>query len=131
MKLSVKGMTWGVAFLGLAFFVVLGIVNIFYPGYGAAYITLEKSFYPGFTGTWATAQDWIVGGLYFFVGSLIAGLFFALFYNAFAGKGKKKAAPRRAAAKRPAPKKRPAAKKKKAAGKKKTAGKKRPAKRKR
>jgi hypothetical protein len=130
MKLSVKGLTWGCAFLMLAFYLVLGIVNIFYPGYGAAYINLEKSFYPGFTGMWATAMDWIVGALYFFVGGLISGLFFALFYNAFAGKGKKKAAPRRAAAKRPAPKKKAVSKKKKAASKKKPA-KRRPAKRRR
>jgi len=129
MKLSVKGLTWGCAFLTLAFYLVLGIVNIFYPGYGAGYINLEKSFYPGFTGAWATAQDWIVGAIYFFVGGLLSGLFFALFYNAFAGKGKKKAAPRRAAAKRSAPKKKKAASKKKRPAAKKKTAKKRPARR--
>jgi hypothetical protein len=131
MKLSVKGLTWGCAFLMLAFYVVLGIVNVFYPGYGAAYINLEKSFYPGFSGAWATVKDWIVGAIYFFVGGLISGLFFALFYNAFAGKGKKKAAPRRAAVKRSAPKKKKATGKKKKATSKKKSAKKRPAKRKR
>jgi hypothetical protein len=126
MKLSVKGLTWGLAFFMLLVYVIIGVINIFYPGYGADYLNFTKTFYPGYTGTLATTKDVIVGGAYFFVDGLILGLLFALCYNAFAGKAKaKKAAPRRAAAKRPAPKKRPAAKKKKAAGKK------RPAKRKR
>jgi hypothetical protein len=131
MKLSVKGLTWGLAFFMLLVYVVIGVINIFYPGYGADYLNFVKTLYPGYTGTWATMKDVIVGGVYFFVDGLICGLLFALFYNAFAGKGKKKAAPWRAAAKRPAPKKRPAAKKKKATSKKKATGKKRPAKRKR
>ena len=130
MKLSVKGFAWGAAFFSLLAYVVVGIINIFSPGYGAEYFNMAQSFYPGYAGTWANVTEVILGGVYFFVDGLICGFIFALLVNLFVGKGKK-AAPRRAAAKRPAAKKKkPAAKKKKPAAKKKkpAAKKKKPAK---
>ncbi|OGP53790.1 MAG: hypothetical protein A2Y65_12585 [Deltaproteobacteria bacterium RBG_13_52_11] len=123
MKLSVKGLTWAAAFGSLLAFAVVGVLNIFFPGYGGDYLNLMMTFYPGYNATWAI-KDVIIGAVYVFVDGLICGLIFALLYNLFTGKGKK-AAPRRAAARRAAPKKRTAAKKRPAAKKKKAAGKKR------
>jgi hypothetical protein len=116
MKLSIKGLVLAGGTIWALFILVVGIFNIINPEYGFDLLKKLTSIYPGYKAT-GTICDLIVGLLYAFLDGAIWGLIFGLLYNVFAGKGSKKAAPRRTAARRAAPKKRAAAKKK-AAGKK-------------
>jgi hypothetical protein len=127
MRLSVRGMMFGLAFFWALVLAAVGVLNILYPGYGADYLKMIVSVYPWYKATGATV-DLIYGIVTAFVDGLICGLIFALLYNLFTGKGKK-AAPRRAAARRAPARRRPAAKRKRPAAKRKrpAAKKKRPA----
>jgi hypothetical protein len=118
MRLSVKGLMFA-AGIGWALIVlVVGILNMIFEGYGAAYLQTLAAPFPWYTAS-GQVVDLIIGIVWALVVGGICGIIFALLYNAFAGK---KAAPKRAAARRPAPKKKKAApKKKKAAPKKKKA----------
>ena len=132
MKLSVKGLMLATGIGWALVIAVVGVFNIYLvPGYAADYLALIGALYPWYNAT-GTIGDLIIGVVVSFIDGLICGLIFALLYNAFAGKGKKKrAAPKRAAAKkRPAAKKKAGAKKKPAA-KKKAGAKKKPAAKKR
>jgi len=127
MRLSVRGMMFGLAFFWALVIAVVGVLNILYPGYAADYLKIIISLYPWYKAT-GTTIDLIYGIVTAFVDGLICGLIFAMLYNLFTGKGKK-AAPRRAAARRAPARKRPAAKRKRPAAKRKrpAAKRKRPA----
>jgi hypothetical protein len=117
MKLSVKGLMFA-AGIGWALIVlVVGILNMIFEGYGAAYLQTLAAPFPWYNASGGVV-DLIIGIVWALVVGGICGIIFAWLYNAFAGK---KAARRRAAARRPAPKKKAAPKKKKAAPKKKKA----------
>jgi hypothetical protein len=116
MRLSVKGLMFA-AGIGWALIVlVVGVLNMIFEGYGAAYLQTLAAPFPWYAASGGVV-DFIIGIITALVVGGICGMIFAWLYNAFAGK---KAAPKRAAARRPAPKKKKAApKKKKAAPKKK------------
>lgn len=72
------GLFWGGAML------IFGIANQIWPGYGAAFLHLFASVYPGYTpGGFGSV---IVGTLYGLVDGFIGGLIFAWLYNMFAAK---------------------------------------------
>lgn len=80
MKLNVKALAITAALVwGGAIFLV-GIANLIWPGYGADFLQLVSSIYPGYKGT-ATFGEVIVGTLYGVVDGFICGLVFAWLYN--------------------------------------------------
>jgi hypothetical protein len=82
MKLSVKalalagGLLWGSCIL------LVGLVNLAYPAYGAAVLQWASSIYPGFHNS-RTFVDVLVGTGYALVDGGIGGAVFAWLYNAF------------------------------------------------
>ncbi len=80
MRLSTKamaisgGLLWGGALL------LLGLVNIGIPTYGAAFLGVISSVYPGFHAS-RTFGDVMIGALYGTVDGAAAGLVFAWLYN--------------------------------------------------
>ena len=82
MRLSLKGLafSFGILWGGCVFLVGLG--NLMWPEYGAAFLDLARSIYPGYahtSGLWGV----IVGTLYASVDGAIAGLIFGWLYNKF------------------------------------------------
>lgn len=84
MKLSVKGLalTLGLVWGILGMFLV-GLCNVIWPTYGAAFLEVMASIYPGYHGTPSFGQV-IVGALYGIVDGAVAGAIFAWLYNRFA-----------------------------------------------
>ena len=120
MKLSVKALMFASGIGWALIVLVVGILNMIFAGYGAAYLQTLAAPFPWYSASGGIG-DLIIGIIWALVVGGVCGIIFALLYNAFAGK---KAAPKRAAARRPAPKKKAAPKKKKTAPKKKAAPKK-------
>jgi hypothetical protein len=89
MKLSVKGLTIATAIAWALGLLVVGILNLIFPGYGCEFLRLIASLYPGFKAS-GTFVDVIVGTLYALVDGAICGFVFALLYNAFVGTAPKR-----------------------------------------
>ena len=89
MKLSVKGLTLAGGILWALGLLVVGILNLIWPGYGGKFLSVMASLYPGFKAS-GTFIDVIVGMLYALLDGAICGFVFALLYNAFAGTAPKK-----------------------------------------
>ena len=85
MKLSIKGVAiacgliWGLA----VFLVVIG--SMIKEDYGAEFLAVIHSVYPGFEATASIGQA-VIGGLYGLVDGLVGGALFAWVYNRFARK---------------------------------------------
>jgi hypothetical protein len=85
MKLDVKalaltaGIIWGAAML------LVGLANLIWPAYGAAFLQIMGSVYPGYEAA-PTIDSLILGTLYGFLDGAIAGLLFAWLYNVFVGR---------------------------------------------
>lgn len=74
------GILWAVAFL------LMGLANQIWPGYGADALALMDAVYPGYApGGFGSV---IVGTLYALVDGLIAGAIFAWLYNRLLGQKK-------------------------------------------
>jgi len=84
MKFSVKGMalTLGLVWGGLGMFLV-GVCNLLWPTYGAGFLEVMASIYPGYHGTASFGQV-IIGTLYGIVDGAVAGAVFAWLYNRLA-----------------------------------------------
>lgn len=84
MKLNVKGLalTLGLVWGILGMFLV-GLCNVIWPTYGAAFLEVMASVYPGYHGTPSFGQV-IVGTLYGIVDGAVAGAIVAWVYNRFA-----------------------------------------------
>ena len=89
MKLNVKGLTIAAAIGWALCLLVVGILNLIWPGYGGEFLSVMASLYPGFKAS-GTFIDVIVGMLYALLDGAICGFIFALLYNAFAGTKSKK-----------------------------------------
>jgi hypothetical protein len=89
MKLSVKGLTIAGGIIWALAILVVGILNIIFPGYGGEFLKIMASLYPGFKAS-GTVIDVIVGTLYALVDGAICGFVFALLYNAFVGTAPKR-----------------------------------------
>lgn len=85
MKLNLKALvlTAGILWALAVFFV--GVLNLIWSGYGAPFLQLIASIYPGYHAT-RSFGDLIVGALYALVDGAICGLVFGWLYNLFAGK---------------------------------------------
>jgi hypothetical protein len=82
MKLSLKGLalSFGIIWGGCVFLVGLG--NLIWPDYGAAFLDLARSIYPGYgktSGIWGV----IVGTLYALADGAVLGLVLGWLYNRF------------------------------------------------
>ena len=84
MKMNVKafaatsGVFWALTFL------MVGITNLVWSGYGSAFLQVVASIYPGYHAE-ATVRDIVAGTLYALLDGAIAGLIFACIYNLIAG----------------------------------------------
>ena len=84
MKFSLRSLTITAAVLwGAAFLVVAG-GNLLWPPYGAAFLEIMSSLYPGYEAA-GTPGSVIVGTLYAILDGAIGGALFAWIYNCFAG----------------------------------------------
>ena len=84
MRLSLKSLTITVSVLwGISFFLV-SVANLIWPPYGAAFLNIISSLYPGYESI-GTFGSVIVGTLYALPDGAIGGAVFAWLYNIFAG----------------------------------------------
>lgn len=80
MKISIKGLAialgvvWGVCIL------IVALANMVWPTYGAAFLDLVASLYPGMRSASGVGGA-IIGALYGLVDGAIAGAIFAWIYN--------------------------------------------------
>ncbi len=89
MRLNLKGMALAAAVLWGGCFLVIGLCNLWFPPYGAAWLDLGRSIYPGYQGPSGFGSV-IVVTLYALLDGAIAGLVFGWIYNAVvAGKGQR------------------------------------------
>ncbi|SRR5579864_6277275 len=79
-RISAKAMALVAALLWGGCLLLVGIINLGAPSYGADFLRMMSSVYPGFhdTRTWGEV---ILGTVYGFVDGAIAGLLFAWLYN--------------------------------------------------
>ncbi len=82
MILSVKSVALTAALLWGGCLLVLGLVNLAVPSYGAAFLNGVASIYPGFRHS-HTIADALVGGIYGAIDGGLGGAFFAWLYNSF------------------------------------------------
>lgn len=87
MKLSVKGLALAGGVLWAACIFCVGIVNLLAPSYGASFLQVISSIYPGYHNT-RHFVDVLVGTGYALVDGGIGGLVLAWLYNIFAGEAK-------------------------------------------
>ena len=83
MKLNIKALALAVGIIWGAGMFFVGIINLSYPEYGALFLTVMSSIYPGydpFTGI----SSVLIGTLYGFVDAGIGGALLAWLYNVFA-----------------------------------------------
>jgi hypothetical protein len=85
MRLSLKALTivcgllWGGAVL------CVGLVHLASPSYGASFLDVVSSIYPGFHGA-RSIGDTLVGAAYGLIDGGLGGFFFGWLYNLFAGR---------------------------------------------
>jgi hypothetical protein len=84
MKLSIPAAGLTAGLLGAASMLVVGTINWAMPAYGADFLRMMSSIYPGFhdSRTWLSV---VIGTLYGFADGAIAGLVFAWIYDRIAG----------------------------------------------
>lgn len=85
MKLNLRAFLLTVGILWAGTFFLTGLANIFWSGYGDAFLQVMDSLYPGYHAT-GTFGDLTIGTVYALVDGLIFGLIFGWFYNLFAGR---------------------------------------------
>lgn len=83
MKLSIWAIALTMGLLWAGCMLVVGIIHLFAPAYGAEFLRMMSSVYPGFhdSATWGSV---IVGTLYGFLDGLVGGLIFAWIYDRIA-----------------------------------------------
>lgn len=85
MKLSVKGLALALALVwGILGMFLVGLGNLLWPEYGAEFLRVMASVYPGYHAAPSFGQV-IIGGLYGMLDGAVAGAVFAWLYNRFAG----------------------------------------------
>jgi hypothetical protein len=89
MKLNAKALALSIAILWGFAVLIVGAANLVWPGYGAAFLQMIASVYPGYHAN-GSLGDLIVGVLYALVDGLIGSLIFAWLYNSFAGRQNRK-----------------------------------------
>lgn len=84
MRISVKGAAMAAAVVWGGCFFVTGLANLIWASYGAAWMELGASIYPGYEGPGGFGAV-IVVTLYALLDGAIFGAVFAWLYNLFAG----------------------------------------------
>jgi hypothetical protein len=84
MRLSVKGLAVTAGIIWGACLLLVGLINLAAPSYGADFLRGMGSIYPGFYRV-HTFLDVLLGTVYGFVDGAIAGWLFGWLYNCFAG----------------------------------------------
>lgn len=84
MRLSVKGLALTIGVLWAGCILLVGVVNLAAPSYGAAFLQMASSIYPGFHNS-RHLLDVLVGTGYGVVDGGIGGAILAWLYNYFAG----------------------------------------------
>jgi len=84
MRLSVKGLGLATGIIWAGCVLLVGIVNLAVPSYGAVFLQMASSIYPGFHNT-HHFLDVLVGTGYALVDGGIGGAILAWLYNCFAG----------------------------------------------
>ena len=83
MKLSIKGLAISAAIIWGAALLILGSANLMFPGYGANFLEVIGSVYPGYhPGTGISSV--VIGSLYGIIDAGICATIFAWLYNFFA-----------------------------------------------
>ena len=85
MKLNVKALALASGILWAAAVLLTGIANLIWAGYGAAFLQMMASLYPGYHAT-SSFGSVLIGTLYALVDGAIAGLVLAWLYNLFVGR---------------------------------------------
>ncbi len=85
MRLSLKGLAIASGLLWGGCILLLGLINLVAPTYGATFLQTISSIYPGYHAT-RSLGDVVVGTCYAFVDGALGGLLLALLYNVFAGR---------------------------------------------
>lgn len=85
MKLNVKALAVVGAALTAGSILFFGILNLIFPGYGAAFLDLFASIYPGYDGPDGLGSV-LVGTLYGVVDGAIGGALIAWLYNLGVGR---------------------------------------------
>ena len=83
-KLAVKSVAFAAGVVWGASILVVGIINLKFPGYGQAFLNLADSIYPGYHAA-ASLKSVLVGTGYGVVDGAIGGALFAWLYNRCAG----------------------------------------------
>ena len=84
MKLSIRAISITTGLVWAGCMLLVGIINMAAPPYGAAFLRIMSSVYPGFhaSHTWASVA---IGTLYGFGDGVVAGLIFGWIYDRIAG----------------------------------------------
>jgi hypothetical protein len=85
-RFSLKGLALAGAIIWGGAILLVGVINLVWPGYGLNFLQMTSSVYPGFHDS-HTIGSVAMGTLDGLVDGAIAGGLFALLYNAFAGHG--------------------------------------------
>ena len=80
MKLNVKKVSLTLAMFVDILMLIVGLVRLFWPDYGQAFVVMMASLYPGYSGA-ATFGQVIIGALYDALDGAIGGAVFAWLYN--------------------------------------------------
>ena len=80
MKLNVHALSLDAGIFTAASILIVGILNLVWPGYGGAFLKMMASIYPGYHAA-GTIGDLIVGAVYGLVDGLVFGLVFGWLYN--------------------------------------------------
>jgi hypothetical protein len=80
MKLNIKAFAMAFGLIWAASILFVGVANLIWPGYGAAFLQLTASIYPGYH-RGSGFGSVIVGTLYGLVDGTVGGACFAWLYN--------------------------------------------------
>jgi hypothetical protein len=82
MQLNIKALSLVAGIFTAASILLVGVLNLFWSGYGGAFLQIMASIYPGYDAA-GTVGDLIVGTLYGLVDGLVCGWIFGWLYNRF------------------------------------------------
>ncbi len=84
MKLSISSLATTLALLWGGAVLFCGLANLLWPSYGAAFLQLVSSVYPGYHATRSVGSV-VVGTLYALLDGAVCGFLFGWLYNRLAG----------------------------------------------
>ena len=82
MRFSLKGIAFSGAIIWGGAILLVGLINLVWPGYGISFLKMTSSVYPWFHAS-HTFRSVVIGTIDGLVDGAVAGLLFALLYNVF------------------------------------------------